>query len=185
MKSEKYNIIIDNGINRIIAEAPFQKVIDNSEHGGYTYFLFNIRIENKEGKILSSILKKVPFASMRRSGADLDEQYTMEGFYLTKDSFGYLRSESWTSLSNPLEWSRSMNYDISKKSIQDKNIEIDEFLRDCNFTYNSIEGASIEVLNKYLDVLISFEKHGYLPSQCKNQISWDNIKRVILITQLK
>ena len=185
MKNEKYNIIIDNGIYRIIAEGPFETVIDDSEHGGYTYFLFNMRIENKEGEILSSILNKVPFSSMRRSGADLDEEYTMEGFYLTKDSFGYLRSESWTSLSNPLEWSRSMNYDISKKSNKDKNIEFDEISRDCDFTYNSIEGESIEILNKYLDVLISFEKQGYLPSQCKNQISWDNIQRVILISQSK
>ena len=185
MKNEKYNIIIDNGINRIIAEGPFQTVIDDSEHGGYTHFLFNLRIENKEGRILSSILNKVPFASMSRSGADLDEEYTMEGFYLTKDSFGYLRGESWTSLTNPLEWSRSINFDISKKSNQAKNIEFDEFLRDCEFTYNGIEGESIEVLNKYLDVLISFEKQGSLPSQCNNQISWDNIQRVILISQSK
>lgn len=153
--NEKYNIIIDNGINRIIAEGPIQTTIDNSEYGGYEHFLFNMRIENKEGKILSTVLNKVPFSSMCRTGADLDEQYTMEGFYLTKDSFGYLRSESWTSVTNT----------------------------ECEFTYNNIEGENMEVLNKYLDVIISFEKQGTLPSQSKNKISWDNLQRVLLISQ--
>jgi len=185
MKIEKYNIIIEKGIHRIIAEGPIQTVVYDGEHGGYEHFICNMRIENNDGKMLSSILNKVPFSSMRRSGADLDELYTMEGFYLINDTFGYLRSESWTSLTNPSEWCRSMNFDISNNLIQPTIIEVDEFLKDCETTYNVIQGENIDILSKYLNELMFFEKEGFLPLQDRGMITWDKTHRILLIYQSK
>lgn len=182
MEIEKYNIIIQKGSFRIIAEGPIQEVIDNSEYGGCFKFLFNMRIEDTKGKIFSPILNKVPFSSMRRVGADLDDQYTMEGFYLTNETFGYLRSESWTSLKNPSEWSRSLNFDISKNSTNVSNIEVDKFINQCKISYNVINGDKIAIINKYLDELELFEKKDFSFLKNTNLFSWDSVARVLAIT---
>ena len=181
---EKYNIVLEYGLMRIIAEGPLQLEFDNSEHGGYCYYIFNMRVEDLHGNILSPILNKVSFSEISRSGADLDEAYSMEGFYLVNETFGFLNSRSWSSLTDPSSWSWSADYHVSSCNMEVRNIDTEDFKKGIEISINTINGISIEILNKYLNEIIYFEKNNKLPNQNTAIFRWDDILGVLNVSPL-
>ena len=187
---EKYSILLEYGLNRIIAEGPLQTLCDNSEHGGYRHFIFNMRVENIHGNILSPILNKISFSEMRRAGADLDEEYSMEGFYLINETFRFLTGTSRESETDPSIW-RSCYYNVSSCNMEVRNVDVEDFKKGIERCDRELNVTSIEILNKYLNEIIFFEKENNIPhyeyyiSEVNNTIiSWDDSLRVLKILPL-
>jgi hypothetical protein len=178
---EKYIIALQWGNFRIIGDGPITEEIDNSEHGGYEYFIYNLRVEDKSGEVLSPVIGRLPFSFMWRSGADLDEQYGMEGFYLTKDGFGYLKATSWKSLTNPLEWNQSRNYAIPANQENILLSDADKLFGDLEPSYNEIDASNIELLNIYMEEILFFNETETLKSSSSEFMKWEPQKRILSI----
>ena len=101
---------------------------------------------------------------MWRSGADLDEEYGMEGFYLTKDGFGYLKATSWNSLTNPLKGNQSRSYAIPANQVNILLSDADKLFGDLEPCYNEIDARNIELLNVNLEVILFFNETETLKS---------------------
>ena len=186
---EKYTILLECGLKRIIAEGPLQTVNYDGEHGGHDHFIFNMRVENLQGNILSPILNKISFFEMRRAGADLDEEYRMEGFYLINETFRFLTGISRESETDPSIW-RSCYYNVSNCNMEDRNIDIEDFkkgIERCD--REELNVTSIEILNKYFNEILFFEKQNNIPHFLRSEvnntiISWDDSLRVLKILPL-